>query len=609
MKNRRIHLAVSEIVGTMLLLGIAVSAFSALNYYVISAPVPNPSPIVELSGMIEENQIVLMHQGGETLDLNTELLIMLGDTSEKVKVGDFLDAESKSDGVWSLGEKVVFPVLYDFEYETSPHAEIVIVDKGSRTVIMTGTVGIDPVCDLGIEITVDNQFPGLETNILFTVTVTNNGNINATGIKVNFDIPEELFHYKNSSTQGTYINSTGIWDIGKLIPEQAVVLTIEVTVGERGSLETTQLVMLLDGSGSIAPSDWTLQIEGLAAAISNNDTFPHDGSVELTVIQFGGGSWNPGSPGHAQIEIGPVIVNESNNASIENSVRNIPQLNSMTPTACSIYMGADTTFNSDIFDPNIRQIIMMVTDGDPTQGCLCDGDYIADEWDPGNDKRAEYRVHAEIARDYLINTLGMTVDQDEFNAIAVGQSAAHAPWLKNNIVWPEPGYYAPPFNVNSPHTGWLRNVTTWEEFAETIDECFGIIFNQIDTEVKIAATAFTDPKEANDFDLIKIIPSTSPIVITKDATNIDDTNATLNMYYNFKWVGSGEVRFMYKQDVDDEFEYTSWVAKSGSGTYSTQLTGLSSWTNYIFKAQLRYDSAIYGSTTVNVKEETFTTIN
>ena len=81
------------------------------------------------------------------------------------------------------------------------------------------------------------------------------------------------------------------------------------------------------------------------------------------------------------------------------------------------------------------------------------------------------------------------------------------------------------------------------------------------------------------------------------------------MYYNFKWVGSGEVRFMYKQDVDVEFEYTPWVAKSGSGTYSKQVTGLSSWANYSFKAQLRYDSVIYGSTTVNVKEETFATIN
>jgi uncharacterized repeat protein (TIGR01451 family) len=603
MKDRRINIAVSEIIGTLLLLGIAVSSFSALNYYVVSAPTPNPSPIVELSGMIEENQIVLMHNGGETLDLNTELLIMLGDTSEKVKVGDFLDAESKSDGVWSLGEKVVFPVLYDFDYVTSTHADIVIVDKGSSTVIMTGSVEVDPVCDLGIEITVDNQFPGLETNIVFTITVTNNGNINASGIQVNFNVPEELIHYHNTTTQGTYTNSSGLWDIGKLIPEQSVVLIIEVTVGERGSLETTQLVMLLDGSGSINSADWTLQVEGLAAAVANNHTFPQDNSVELTVIQFGGGGWDPPSPGHAQIEIGPIVINESNVASIENSIRNIPQLRSMTPTACSIYLSADTVINTDIFDPNIRQIIMMVTDGNPTQGCDCDGDYTADDWDSGN-----YKPSAEVARDYLITTLGMTVDQDEFNAIAVGESASHASWLKENIVWPEPGQYAPPFPIGSPRRGWLRNVTTWQEFAETIDECFGIIFNQVNSEVEISAATFTDPKEANDFDLITIIPSSTPFVITKDATDIDDKNATLNMYYNFKWVGSGEVRFMYKEIDDDDFAYTPWEAQSDSGTYSKQITGLSSITNYIYQAQLRYDSATKGTTIVNVKEKTFDTV-
>ncbi len=604
MKNKRINSAVSEIIGTILLLGIAFSCFSVLNYYVISTPTPNPSPIVEISGSIDENQIVLMHRGGETLSLNTELRITLGEKSEKMKVGDFLDAESKSDGVWGLGEKIVYPVIYDFDYGSSPQADIVIVDKGSSSVIMTGSVEVEPVCDLGVEIRVDNQFPGMKTNIIFTITVTNNGNINATGIQVKFDIPEELSHYENTTTQGTYTNSTGIWDIGLLIPEQSVVLIIEVTVGERGSLETTQLVMLLDGSGSIDPADWTLQLEGLAAAVANNDTFPHDGSVELIVIQFGGGASSPAAPGNAQLEIGPVVINESNYTSIVDSIINIPQLMSMTPTACSIYMGADIVENSSIFDTNVRQIIMMVTDGNPTQGCNCDGDYQADDWVSGN-----YKQSAEVARDYLINTLGMTVDQDEFNAIAVGQSASHASWLKENIVWPEPGYYAPPFLLGSPHRGWLRNVTTWEEFAETIDECFGIIFNRVNTVVEISYASFKDPKEANDFDVITIIPTSSPIIITKDATDIEKTNATLNMYFNFKWVDSGELRFAYKESGNDVFEYTPWETQSGSGTYSKQVTSLLSGTNYSYKAQLRYDSATTGSTIVNVKEKTFNTIN
>ena len=51
--------------------------------------------------------------------------------------------------------------------------------------------------------------------------------------------------------------------------------------------EPTQLAMILDGSGSISSSDWNLMREGLARSIENASIFPHDGNVELTVIQFG----------------------------------------------------------------------------------------------------------------------------------------------------------------------------------------------------------------------------------------------------------------------------------------------------------------------------------
>jgi uncharacterized repeat protein (TIGR01451 family) len=600
-------IAVSEIIGTLLMLGIATSSFSVIYYNIASTPAPTPTPIVEISGSISENQVVLMHHGGETLALDTELMINVGEKTKKIKIGDFLDNESKKDGVWNLGEKVIYPIIYDYDYLEHPYGKICVVDRQSNSLLMTGYVGIEPECDLGVEVDVDNQFPGMETNIVFTITVTNNGNINETSILIKFNIPEELFHYRNSSTQGIYENSTGIWNVGNLTPKNSAVLTIEVTVGERGSEETTQLLMILDGSTSIKASDWTLQVQGLAAAVENEDTFPHDGTVELTVIQFGGGNWAPPAPGYAKLELGPIIVTEANNASVANSIRNIKQMRYMTPTACGIYLGADTIFASSLFDTNIRQVVILVTDGDPTQGCECDGDYSADNWWFGNDKKNYFRAETENARDYLIGTLGLTIDQDEFDVIAVGDSYEFGPWLKEEIVWPEPSYYAPPFLIGSPHRGWLRNVTTWAEFAETIDECFGIIFNRVPITVEISYKSYSDPKVANDLASIIIVPTSSPYVITKDATNVDDMNATLNMYYNFKWIGSGEVRFAYKEDIEETWQYTTWSSKSGSGTYSTQITGLSPGTSFIFKAQLQYFSVIIGTTIVNVKEKVLTT--
>ena len=168
----------------------------------------------------------------------------------------------------------------------------------------------------------------------------------------------------------------------------------------------------------------------------------------------------------------------------------------------------------------------------------------------------------------------MTINQDELNAIAVGESASHASWLKEKIVWQQPSYYAPPFLVSGDSRGWVRNVSTWEEFAQSIDESFGVLFNQLPVSVQISAQTTTDPKKANDFSDIVIIPSSSPIVINKPATNIIETNATLNMYYNFKWIDSGEVRFCY-QILWMTWQYSPWEPRTGPGFYLKTINGLS----------------------------------
>jgi len=621
-RSIRTNLAVTEIIGTILMLGLATSSFTIVYYNIKTAPTPTSAPIVEISGKIEDNQVILMHRGGEPLDLDTELVLNVGGKSKSFKVGDLLDSKSKEDGSWDLSEKLVYSIDYDFNYSKYPKIDINILDGVSNSLLMTGLTQVNPICDIGIDVRVDNPLPGMETNIVFTITVTNNGNINETGVLVEFILPSELYHYENKTTQGIYYNSTGIWNVGRLTPGQSENLIVECTVGDRGSLEDTQLLMLLDGSGSIKASDWTLQVEGLAAAIENEDTFPHDSSIELTIIQFGGGNWDPDSPGWGKIEIGPVLVDEDNYNSITNSIRNIKQLGKMTPTACGIYLGADTVLNSGVFDPNLRQAVMMVTDGDPTQGCDCDGDYKADQISTDSSLKPEYKVSAEVARDYLIEKLKMTPDQDEFDAIAVGESAPHATWLKEKIVWPQPGYYAPPFLASG--RGWLRNVSTWEEFAQSIDESFGVLFNQLSIVVQIAEKSTSDPKESNDISNVIVIPTSSPTAITKSSTEIEEytvtettnvtnktietettINVTFNMYYNFKWIGSGDVRFKYEIDESDIWLYTPWETVSGYGYYSKTVYGLSSDIEEIYyRAQLKYVDDDGDEVIVNVKKET-----
>lgn len=148
MKNKK-NGAVSEIVGTVLLLLIALAFLSSVYVYVLSYPMPNPAPHVEIVGTVEEwnmidttglgnyeeyCDIVLTHRGGESLPLDSEILIDIGGTVDNTTVGDYLDSKSKEDGRWGIGERLVFQ-CGDI---TLLCIEIIVIDTVSNSVVFMG---------------------------------------------------------------------------------------------------------------------------------------------------------------------------------------------------------------------------------------------------------------------------------------------------------------------------------------------------------------------------------------------------------------------------------------------------------------------------------------
>jgi hypothetical protein len=224
-----------------------------------------------------------------------------------------------------------------------------------------------------------------------------------------------------------------------------------------------QLAMILDGSDSISPSDWTIMVNGLADAVENPDCVPHDGSVELTVIQF---STN------AQLEVGPVVITGANAGDVANDIRNISQMRSSTCISCGICLAADTLAASVNFDPDIKQALNLVTDGVPNR-CSC----TESSCGYSGSRCSGYAAQdsAECAREYALTTLLMTNDQDEFDAEGIGITDANRDWLKNNIIFPATGYSSPPESWPPPGPGWVRVVEDINEFAETICEKFKIV--------------------------------------------------------------------------------------------------------------------------------------
>jgi uncharacterized repeat protein (TIGR01451 family) len=92
---------------------------------------------------------------------------------------------------------------------------------------------IQLIADLSIVKSVDNPIPNIGSTVVFTLTVTNNGPVTATGVFVN-DLLPNGYTYISDDGSGAYVPSTGIWTIGSIANTGTAVLHITATVNNPG---------------------------------------------------------------------------------------------------------------------------------------------------------------------------------------------------------------------------------------------------------------------------------------------------------------------------------------------------------------------------------------
>ena len=94
--------ASSEIVSSVVLLTIAISVFSILYINVLSDDGPDPHIYITIIGKIESGKIVFEHQRGDSLGLDTQIMLTIDGRFEETLIAeDLLDTASKSDGFWN----------------------------------------------------------------------------------------------------------------------------------------------------------------------------------------------------------------------------------------------------------------------------------------------------------------------------------------------------------------------------------------------------------------------------------------------------------------------------------------------------------------------------
>ncbi len=87
-----------------------------------------------------------------------------------------------------------------------------------------------PVSDLSIQKQIDLNRPRIGDTIEYTITVSNSGPNNATGVVVSDPLPSGLTFIDGTAGSGSYDVSSGLWTVGEVANGQSTALTIRATV-------------------------------------------------------------------------------------------------------------------------------------------------------------------------------------------------------------------------------------------------------------------------------------------------------------------------------------------------------------------------------------------
>jgi len=231
-----------------------------------------------------------------------------------------------------------------------------------------------------------------------------------------------------------------------------------------------QLCMVIDGSGSINSTEWNLITQALSKGVT--DAIPHDGSIELTIVQFG---YLNGV--YARAEVSPTVIDNASYYTVAQQVLSIPKMGGSTPTAFGVYLGWQELKNSPRFTVAGRQVINLATDSKPSGAVR------------NNNATSDLDENGQVTGgDDLIAVVNDAVNQglDELDIEGISLDADPKDWFRNWVVYPHPGVVAPPFSK----AGWIRFVADVPEFANTLGQKLQAIVSREEAWSPSAPSAF-----------------------------------------------------------------------------------------------------------------------
>ena len=510
-KNGRSLLAVSEVIGHVLMLLVAVSSNALIYDSLLDVEFFEEETHVDLNAYIKDSNSIILHSGGEPITLTSEIQINVAGKNYDGPLSNWVKDENQN-GYWNCGEKLIFPIEYDLStMDDFSRISMNVIDNPTNSLIFTGGIALNPESDAGVTVSISNTNPTIGEEITITITVTSyGGDVNGSSdINILCPLPKELEYIASTSSpnHGSYNNKTGVWNVGTVFVECPATLEINAKISEIGTGSFTQFVLINDVSNHTSKNTWNQIKEGFKKAINDETAFPHNGVIELSFLKYGFQE----TP-HAQAELTSTVITQDNYDVISSALRNSKYIGGNSPMSCGIRLATDILYKSENYHPNVRQIILLVTTAEGNPDC----EWITGTYNATQKNTTIGKLSAENAIKYLKSTLNLQENQDEINVIVINdekdepiEHVENIPWLNQSIAWPHPQIWNYSESYKTPsNPGWITyiNEQNPSEFEERINLIFKNLLSGVEINVQIIGSSTTDPSPDNDQSITLIKP-------------------------------------------------------------------------------------------------------
>ena len=211
--------AISEIIGELMMITIAVVAFGLLVAIVFSYKGPADSPQADIDGWVDAgtNTVYFRHGGGELIDVgDLKIILNLNGTSVELSPADLALIYGKPG--WGLGDAIEIDTFdeWGITIDEDDYVGATIVHTGAGVVIQTGTLLGEEVVPTATATATATPTPTLPPSAPEVTSVYNDAP-NTTNVVVNYAVNQSDAGTRVAYGTDLSLGNWSLWDNGTLL--------------------------------------------------------------------------------------------------------------------------------------------------------------------------------------------------------------------------------------------------------------------------------------------------------------------------------------------------------------------------------------------------------